>query len=551
MKKIIIIQNLQAILLFVGILFFTSCDESEFLNRYPLDSPSPDVFFVNEASARMAVTAAYEPWRRSSASYLRDMVIMNDALSDDAYWRPSRAASIAFSQWKINSSDGTANNYWNMAFQSVNAANYAIKNIPKLLDKGLTQAQIDPYIAEAHFLRGYAYMFLTSFFGDVPLHDQTRESFEAFDQPRTSVADVYNQIIADFTLAKDKLPPNQPSAYTGAATKATAAAFLAKAYLYNKEYDLAETAGRSAVSIAEASGYGLEDSYEAIFKHENEGNKELLFYIQFIDNSRDFGNNYMIQRICRDCPPEFIHVHGMAGWGYALPNRDLFDAYETGDPRREYTIHYPGAVYGIYNAGAPFTYSHRTYDAGGNIVTYVKTYNDGDPIDYDYRWSPTGMNVKKSTRNVAHLQDVYSDGLDVPIMRMADLYLILAEALAEQGKDEALVWVNKVRARPSVNMPPKTTADGSLRDIVRHERRVELAMEGHRIFDLLRWGIMKETFGDNKKVKKHFFSDYLTDEFTRFAQPDLSNYPGNVVLLPIPQVEIDRNSKITSNNPGY
>ncbi len=551
MKKNIIVHNLSAILIFGGLLFLASCDESEFLNRYPLDSPSPDVFFVNEASARMAVTAAHEPWRRSSQSYLRDMVIMNDALSDDAYWRPSRAASISFSQWKINSSDGTANSYWNMAFQSVASANFAIKNIPSLLEKGLSQAQIDPYIGEAHFMRGFAYMFLTSFFGDVPLHDQPRASFEDFDQPRSSVADVFDQIIADFILATEKLPDKQPAAYTGAPTKATAAAFLAKAYLYNKEWPLAETAGRAAVTIAEAAGYGLEDSYEAIFTHENEGNKELLFYIQFIDNSRDFGNNYMIQRITRSCPPEFIHVYGMAGWGYALPIRDLFDEYETGDPRREATIHYPGSVYGTYSAGTPFTYSHRTYDAGGNIVTYQKTYNDGDPIDYDYRWSETGMNVKKSTRNVAHLQDVYSDGLDVPIMRMADLYLILAEALAEQNKDEALVWVNKVRARPSVNMPARTIADGSLRDLVRHERRVELAMEGQRIFDLLRWGIMKQTFGDNLQVKKHFFSDYMTDQFTRFAQPELSKYPGESVLLPIPQNEIDRNSKIDTNNPGY
>ena len=551
MKKYNIIHSLSAILIFGGMLFLASCDEKEFLNRFPLDSPSPDVFFVNEASARMAVTAAYEPWRRSSASYLRDMVIMNDALSDDAYWRPSRAASISFSQWKINSSDGTANNYWNMAFQSINAANFAIKNIPGLLEKGLTQAQIDPYIGEAHFLRAYAYMFLTSFFGDVPLHDQPRSSFEDFEQPRSPVADIYDQIIADFTLASEKLPDKQPAAYTGAVTKATAAAFLAKAHLYNKEWALAETAGRTAVTIAEAAGYGLEASYEAIFTHENEGNKELLFYLQFIDNDRDFGNNYMIQRITRNAPPEFIHVYGMAGWGYALPMRDLFDAYEPGDPRREYTIHYPGAVYGIYNGGVQFTYSHKTIDAGGNVVTYQKTYNDGDPIDYDYRWSETGMNVRKSTRNVAHLQDVYSDGLDVPLMRMAELYLILAEALAEQSKDEALVWVNKVRARPSVNMPAKTTADGSLRDIVRHERRVELAMEGQRIFDLLRWGIMKQTFGNNQKVKKHFFSDNLTDMFTRFAQPELAKYPGDVVLLPIPQNEIDRNSKIISNNPGY
>lgn len=76
--------------------------------------------------------------------------------------------------------------------------------------------------------------------------------------------------------------------------------------------------------------------------------------------------------------------------------------------------------------------------------------------------------------------------------------------MAEQGKDEALVWVNKVRSRPSVNMPPKSTADGDLVDIVRHERRVELAMEGERIFDLLRWDAVKDVFGDGKQIKLHF-----------------------------------------------
>ncbi|MGG6548449.1 UNVERIFIED_CONTAM: RagB/SusD family nutrient uptake outer membrane protein, partial [Prevotella sp. 15_C9] len=79
------------------------------------------------------------------------------------------------------------------------------------------------------------------------------------------------------------------------------------------------------------------------------------------------------------------------------------------------------------------------------------------------------------------------------------------------GKDEALVWVNKVRSRPSVNMPPKSTADGDLVDIVRHERRVELAMEGERIFDLLRWDAVKDVFGDGKQIKLHFYSDYLPE----------------------------------------
>ena len=140
--------------------------------------------------------------------------------------------------------------------------------------------------------------------------------------------------------------------------------------------------------------------------------------------------------------------------------------------------------------------------------------------------------------------------MDIPAMRMAELYLILAEALAEQGKAEALTWVNKVRSRASVNMPPKTTADGNLIDIVRHERRVELAMEGLRIFDLIRWKTIAEVFGNGKKVKRNFYSDYLPESSSmKYDSPvgDLTRYP----IFPLPQSEIDQNSAINTNNPGW
>ena len=181
------------------------------------------------------------------------------------------------------------------------------------------------------------------------------------------------------------------------------------------------------------------------------------------------------------------------------------------------------------------------------------TYQTGDKVLYDYKWSPTGLNVKKLTEDLTGLTNVRYAGLDWPLMRMANLYLFLAEALAEQGDDEALVWVNKVRARPSVNMPPKTNADGSLVDIVRHERRVELAMEGERIFDLLRWDAVKTIFGDGKQVKYHYYSDYLpeTSSDKYKTASGLSKYPTEHVLFPIPQYEMDQNQAITVNNPGY
>jgi len=534
-----------------------SCDvvgNDDFLDRHQVDQPSPANFFVDEASARQAVVAAYRPWARGSANmYQRDFQIMFDGMSDDAYWRPSRAASIQQSNWNINSDHSVIGSYWQQVYRSVNASNYAIENIPILLDKGLEQEQLDPYIAEARFIRGFSYLFLVNFFGEVPLVVKPLNSFEEFSQPRASVEKVFEQIIADFTFAREHLPESWPSAQTGSATKATAAAYLAKAHLYDENFPAAEEAARTAIDIAEASGYHLVDDYMSIFDIDNEANPELLFYISFMDNDPDQGSNDVVQKIARDVPPELVHIWGFAGWGYHLPQRDLYDAYEDGDPRRAYTIFAPGDDFGTYTSGTPFTYTHQTYNENGELETYERTYNQGDTVEYDYRWSETGLNVRKGIYNLGHLANERWAGLDVPLMRMADLYLILAEALAEQGDPEALDWVNQVRARGSVNMPPKTTADGDLVDLVRHERRVELGMEGHRLWDLVRWREVKNVFGDGRQVKRHFFSDYLPadDLNSRFANPDLDNYPGDLVLFPIPQDEIDQNSNINDQNPGY
>ncbi|WP_221929927.1 RagB/SusD family nutrient uptake outer membrane protein [Fodinibius sediminis] len=525
--------------------------EEEFLDRYPKDEPAPNIFFVDESSAKAAVAAAYQPWTRSSSMYQRDLVIMFDGMSDDGHWRPSRGASIQQSEWNITPEHGTIRNYWRYAYQSVNAANYAIEKIPTLLEKGMTQEELDPYIAEAHFVRGFSYLFLVNFFGEVPLIESPLSSMAEFEQPKSSTDQIYERIINDFTLAREKLPEEWPTSYTGSATKATAAAYLAKTQLYREDFTAAETAARSAIEIAENTGYHLVDDYMSIFDINNEANPELLFYIPYIE-ADDYGANYMVQRLSRDLPPELSHIWGVSGWGYHLPQRDLYEAYEEGDPRREYTIFSTGDAFGVYNAGEPLTYTHERYNDSGELVTYDSTYTAGDTVAYDYRWSPTGMNVRKDIYNIGHLPNERWAGKDVPLMRMADLYLILAEALAEQGNNEALVWVNKVRARPSVDMPPKTAADGSLVELVRHERRVELALEGQRLWDLVRWGEMKNIFGDGTRVKRHFYSDYLPlDHSDRFDNPNLDNYPGDLVLFPIPQNELDQNSEINEQNPGY
>jgi len=525
-----------------------------FLDKYPQDETSPENFLTDESSAKQLAIACYHPWTRKDLQYMhfKEFIILSDALTDDSDIRLNGAYRIQIRNWDFQPDHEVMTAWWTYIYQSINAANYAVEQIPTLLEKGITQDILNPYIAEARFMRAYDYLVLATFYGEVPLIDHPLSSSDEFSQPRASLDSIYAQIIGDFEFAKQKLSDSD-DAYKGMPTKATAAAFLAKAYLYKEDYANAETAARSAVSIAESAGYKLIDDYMSIFSVDNEGNSELLFYFSFVRNNEDYSTTMSVERGIRDIPASLNHIQGGEGWGYALPDRDLYDEFEPSDPRRGYTIYAPGDVFGIYDSADPFTYTHKTYDNAGNLVTYSQTYNTGDTVRYDYQWSPTGMNVRKLTENMDGLTNVRYGGLDIPVMRMADLYLILAEALAEQGKDEALTWVNKVRARSSVNMSPKTLADGSLRDIVRHERRVEFAMEGQRIFDLLRWDDVKEAFGDGSKVKLHFYSDYITDPSNRFRNPTsgLSKYPTDHILFPIPQNELDQNKTIVTNNPGY
>ncbi|HYC85543.1 MAG TPA: RagB/SusD family nutrient uptake outer membrane protein [Chryseosolibacter sp.] len=531
-----------------------SCGE-EFIDRYPLDRPNPANFFIDDVSARQAVNAAYQPWTRNADMFQRDAIIVWDAMTDDSYWRPSRGPSIAQERWDITATHGAINNYWELAFQSINNANFAIQGIPMSSDPNFTEEEKLPYIAEARFMRGFAYLFLVSFFGDVPLIDKPLSTFEEYHQARVAKSEVFDQIIADFEFAKQNLPDEQPGA-EGAAVKATAAAYLAKAYLYSEDWANTATAAVDAIAIAQSTGFALVSDYLSIWDHANEGNPELLFYISYAHNSEQFGQNMTIQRISRSLPPQLRYIYGAGdGWGYALPQRDLYDAFESEDPRRGYTLFAPGDVFGIYNQAAPFTYTHERYDETGKIVKNTVTYNNGDPVTYDYRWSETGLNVRKMIMNMEGITNVRWAGQDVPLMRMADLYLMAAEAYARQGNPLALTYVNAVRARPSVNMPPRVVGDGrpgsaSLLDIVKHERRVELAMEGIRLFDLLRWGELKTVFGDGTKVKRHFYSDYVTRD--KFDNP--LSYLNNIldpVLFPIPQAELDANQAINVNNPGW
>jgi hypothetical protein len=534
-----------------------SCDES-FLDRSPQDQPNPANFFVNETSAQNANSAIYNFWLRDARLHGRDLWIILDAMTDDANWRSNRAESIQQEKWDIYPTHIPMVNYWTQIYRSINAANFSIEGIPNSTDASFTEEKRANYIAEARFMRAFNYIFLASLYGDVPLVLKTLNNFDEYDQPKSTQPEIYAAVIEDLMFAKDNLPSSWPSSYQGRPTPAAAATYLAQVYLFMQDYLNAETAARDAIAIAEGEGFTLVSDYQSIFKQESEDNAETIFKFEFVNNDPNMGTNTTVQINVNPSENEFKNILGEA-WMYSLPQRSLYDEYETDDPRRGYTIYAPGDFYGLYQS-AEKTFTLRDYDDQGQLISYQRTIKPGDSVFFQYYWSQTGMGTKKMSTDLKSLTNVRWSGKDIPLMRMAELYLFLAEALAEQGKPEALDWINKVRARPSVNLPPRSIGDGRKGDtdlvsILRHERRVELAMECKRLFDVMRWKLLGDIF-QGTNVKRHFYWMYLNatsdpkaSAAVMYDQP-LIELPKHY-RFPIPQEELDLNAMINENNPGY
>ncbi len=174
------------ILGFVLLTTLISACTNDFLDKYPQDKPSPANYLTDEASAKKVVIACYNPWTRANLGnmHFKEFIILADALTDDSDVRLNGGARIQMRNWDFQPNHEVMRDWWIYIYQSVNAANYAITQIPTLLEKGLTQDKLNPYIAEARFMRAYDYLVLTTFYGEVPLIDHPLSSFEEFSQPR-------------------------------------------------------------------------------------------------------------------------------------------------------------------------------------------------------------------------------------------------------------------------------------------------------------------------------------------------------------------------------
>lgn len=536
------------IFIFAAVTLLSQCKEDVFLNKSPKDSPNAGNFFTDASSARKANVAIFDSW---SGYWLYGNCYMptySDIGTDDAwlYGNRTNAWRTAWSNLNIAPTYGTTLNphfsyWWQSMYVSINAASFAIDYIPGSSDPSFTPELQKKYIGVAKMMRAFAYINLTTLWGDVPLHKTFINNVEDAYTAKSTKSDILKFAIEDLVYATENVPVTWNGADVGLPTKAAAAGFLARAYLYAKDFPNAEIAAKNALTIADACGFAMMDDYVTMMSEKSQPNKEFIFAFQFVPNETGspLTNQGIVYRGVRDDPTFIQNLTYGAGFGYAVPTRNLVDAFEPGDPRRKASMWLDGDYFGIYHgADQPYT----------NPVTQKSmTYHEGDTIKYQNGWSFGNVNTRKIQSSVLGLNNEEKSGYDIPVLRYAELYLYYAEALIENNKiGEGMAQLNKVRARPSVHMPALYATDqADARAKLRHERRIELNMEGIRMYDLRRWGIMEEVFGTGPDTHKILGQ---VGNNTIFKQTDLQ-FPKNNVF-PIPQEELNVNTKMTQN-PGY
>lgn len=512
-------------IMFVLALSTTLISCEDWLTAPKLGVTKLEDFFTSGKAAIQAVNGAYMPlmWEFNS-TYFPEWFV-GDVVSDDALKGGQSIGDMSMVYDMENFKTATNNAYlldfYRAQYQGIARANLVLEQVPAMkIDTSMSLSVKNRIIGEAKYLRAMYYFRLVRIFGGVPKVDFVIQSSNQWKQPRASAEDIYSFIISDLESANSLLWKKSKYAATdlGRATKGAAQAMLLKTNLYVHQYDKAKSWGDSIIASGE---YSLVSNYADNFTLAGENAKESVFEIQYMDDpTSDFGQGNGFTRGTFTVILTRSRSSKAGGWGFNKPTQNLYDSYETADPRRDVTIFNP--------TDADMTNPNEEIYLGSRYCNrkYALMNADGSYIGLSH-FSRGPINNK--------------------VIRYADVLLMYAEACCETNNliaaKTALETVRS-RARGTAAILPAfpygTYADNQtdLRKAIRHERRVELAMEGHRWFDLVRWGIAKETMDAYKATE------------TTAAKNEMATFEkGKHELFPIPAAEIDLNPM--AQNPGY
>ncbi len=505
-------------------------------------------YWTSIENASTVLNTAYSQMQNSNYFFY------NEGLSDNAYNGRGDVAGVASIAAGIyDPSLARLKDEWNTRYAGIKTCNLLLQNIDRVSTSDVET--IERFKAEARFLRAFQHFQLTTWFGDIPLLDHDPSLEEATSITRTSHAQVVEFVLNELDDIIEILPTNSQYAPQdrGRVTSGAALALKARVLLYEERWDEVVEATEQLMN-GQYGDYSLFNSYSGIFLPQNEYNSEDILSIQYVPQDRMWGEFFDMAplsvgaRLNALAPTQELVDSYLMLNGHKINDQDSgYDEqnpYVNRDPRLTGTV-----VYHLYD---------WENEDGTSSTIYIKPGTfPGDDAPDEYvpgsSASPTGYYTRKYF-DPQHLSSLQS-GLNLMLIRYADVLLMYAEAKNELGQLDSSVWditIGALRERAGFTDALALNFDSSLnqaqlRDVVRNERRSEFAMEGLRIFDIRRWKIAEDVLNG----WAHGAQYGIESQDNGYIRANLRTFdPGKHYLWPIPRDERLINSNLTQN-PGW
>jgi SusD family. len=493
-----------------------------------IDNPNEapvHTFWQTESDALMGVNAAYSSLYKEG-TWMRWLSFRYDLASDEG-WSTSPWNELAdwtrFNYVNYNFFEGN-NVHWSHFYTGIFRANQVLTHVPNI--EFTDQQAKDHILGQAAFLRALWYFQIATLWEKAALVLEPKGP-EYVPEDASEDA-IWAQVEVDLKDAIAKLPEAWDDNNAGRATIGAAKALLAKAYMQQHRYDEAKAELQWLID-REGSMYGLVDNYLDNFTHLRENNIESVFEIQFDDENKGGTGNDIA--MATGLQRTQFYAPGGIGWQDGKAR-----AWLVGEYKKEKNLDGTNDIrlyHNLYYKNSPADFPDR------DPLIYGRQWNDAD-------WGEHMFIRKYSTGYYRNFEDYFAPN-NYRVIRYADILLMYAECIAQTGGSvtEAATYVNKVRQRPSVNLPALENsiyagALASREQFLKHlqmERALELCFEGWRWVDLKRWGLLESQAGiDELKSRDADFNNFII---------------GKHIRLPIPQIEVDNSGGKLSQNPAY
>jgi hypothetical protein len=491
-----------------------SCDEK--LEQFPTNAFASGTFWNSESNALIALTGMY----RGNINYGTQVVpsdwwtycgiVFLEFATDNAYDRRGDNSTYnRLTDGTLLPNNNVVNGYWQGSYRRIAITNDFLENIDNV---DMPEEKRERMKSEARFLRATQYFYLSQFWGDVPLVTSTLTPDEANTVLKSPKSEIVDFTIRELQDAVAGLPrfSDIPSSEIGRASKQAALAFLGRLFLAEKRY---QEASEVYLQIINYGDNIIDSEYGPLFNTQNENSSENIFSVQFVPG------------LAPNAMPQHAYPAASSGWHIINPLGSLAEEYgfDDGTP---FSYNDPKFVQEDMGANRDqrfrdtFIWNESSFQ-GRRYVCHPDSTQSVDQLTYSKQATRTGFGFRKYFDESfnGNLRNDY--GGNIPVIRYAEVLLSYLEAELEAGnaitQDLLDQTINRVRGRESVDLPPITeTNPDVLRDILRRERRIELAFEGTRLWDIFRWEI-----GD----------EVLNGDFWGAPFPDSERYPTTSIKL--------------------